>query len=149
MNFQKCLPVLESIKKRKHFLLASKKGRFSVRGGLILQGIEDISYPGSIGYGLTVTKRLDKRAVYRNRMRRRLREVCRLILSKNGKTGWNYVLIARQSCLTRPFALLQEDLQKALAEIHADTYDAEKAAAMLHFKKPLKMKAHEKKEIVK
>lgn len=73
--------------------------------------------PQAIRFGLTVTKKIGK-AVKRNRARRRLRAVARSRLPSLGHPGWDYVLIARDGALDRPFAALQNDLESALEMLH-------------------------------
>ena len=92
-------------------------------------------------FGFTVTKKLGG-AVVRNRIRRRLREAVRLHLAETTESapsspasseagpaatvesagletaagpvaGWDYVIVARQAALTRPFASLRADLATA------------------------------------
>lgn len=55
----------------------------------------------------------------RNRAKRRLREVARLVLSEHGRNGWDYVLVGRKDVTaTRPFDQMQDDLIRALRKIH-------------------------------
>ncbi len=65
-------------------------------------------------YGITVTKKLEKTAVGRNRMKRRLRAACADILPHNAKSGMDYVLIARDGAATRLYADIQKDLRWCL-----------------------------------
>jgi len=69
-----------------------------------------------IRLGLTVSKKVGK-AVIRNRMRRRLRELARAVLPEKGMTGADHVLIGRQGGIERDFALLKSDLERALARL--------------------------------
>jgi len=64
--------------------------------------------------GLTVSKKVGN-AVVRNRMKRRFRELARLVLPQAGIAGADHVLIGRQSGIERPFEQLADDLRKALA----------------------------------
>ncbi|MEE2817807.1 MAG: ribonuclease P protein component, partial [Pseudomonadota bacterium] len=58
-------------------------------------------------------------AVARNRAKRRLREVARMILPLHGRAGWDYVLIGRAGqTADRPFEELKRDLIYALKKIH-------------------------------
>ena len=71
-----------------------------------------------IRVGFTCSKKVGN-AVARNRAKRRLREVARLILPTHGRAGWDYVLIGRHGATAdRPFDELQGDLIYALKKLH-------------------------------
>ncbi len=56
----------------------------------------------------------------RNRAKRRLREIARLILPTHGRAGWDYVLVGRKDVTaTHEFAQMQRDLKWALDRVHA------------------------------
>ena len=63
--------------------------------------------------GFTVTKKIGS-AVVRNRLKRRLRALARDVLPRTGVAGADHVLIGRPDGLTRDFAELTRDLEKAL-----------------------------------
>ncbi|WP_443018914.1 ribonuclease P protein component [Sphingomonas sp.] len=67
--------------------------------------------------GITVSKKVDVRAVVRNRMKRRFRELARAILPEHGIAGADHVLIGRASGIERDWAHLQADLVKALGRV--------------------------------
>ena len=68
--------------------------------------------------GFTCSKKVGN-AVARNRAKRRLREVARLILPAYGQPGWDYVLVGRATVTaTHDFKAMQADLVQALARIH-------------------------------
>ena len=66
--------------------------------------------------GFTVTKRIGD-AVERNRIRRRLKEALRRADAVAPAPGHDYVLMARREALTRPFAALIADIEKAFAKM--------------------------------
>ena len=71
-----------------------------------------------IRVGFTCSKKVGN-AVARNRAKRRLREVARIVLPEHGRTGWDYVLVGRHSVTaTLPFDRLQSDLIRALEKVH-------------------------------
>ena len=71
-----------------------------------------------IRVGFTCTKKVGN-AVARNRAKRRLREVARLVLPDHGLDGWDYVLIGREDVTAaRPFEDLRRDLISALKKLH-------------------------------
>ena len=63
--------------------------------------------------GFTVTKKVGN-AVTRNRLKRRLRALARDILPRAGVAGADHVLIGRGDGVTRDFADLGRDLERAL-----------------------------------
>lgn len=65
--------------------------------------------------GLTVSKKVGN-AVVRNRMKRRFRELARIVLPARGITGADHVLIGRMGGVERPFDALAADLERALAK---------------------------------
>ncbi len=68
-----------------------------------------------IGIGFVVSKKgIDKRAVIRNRVKRRLRALTREILSKSGKIGTAYVFYARKFALDSNFSEMKKSLKQCL-----------------------------------
>ncbi len=68
-------------------------------------------------FGFTATRKLGG-AVVRNRAKRRLRALVRHLASRDAKPGYDYVLIAREGTLKRPFAALLDDFRVALQKLH-------------------------------
>ena len=73
---------------------------------------------GGNSLGITASRKVGN-AVARNRARRRLREVARLVLPASAAPGQDYVLVGRAATLQRPFAMLVADLDAALARLRA------------------------------
>lgn len=91
----------ETLKKRADFLRVQTKGqRWTARGVTLIALENDLDI---IRAGYTVTKRLEKSAVRRNRIKRRLRAAAADTLSQKAKTGMDYVLIARSATLNRAY----------------------------------------------
>ena len=68
----------------------------------------------SLGIGYTVSKKVGN-SVTRNRMKRRLRALCRAALPESGVAGADHVLIGRPGGNEIVFADLGEQLANALA----------------------------------
>ena len=112
-----CLTVLA---KRSDFLAAARARRQAADSMMVQARRRDGDGNASIiRVGFTCSKKVGN-SVARNRAKRRLREVARLILPELGQPGWDYVLIGRAgvtgSCA---FSDLQRDLAGALRKLHA------------------------------
>lgn len=106
---------IERLRKRRDFLLAAK-GRRAGRGPFVVEcrARGDEAAPR---VGFTVTKRTAKKAVERNRIRRRLREAVRAAAETAISPGCDYVVIGRRSALSRGFSDLTSELAGALTEV--------------------------------
>ena len=108
-------PAFESIKKRADFL-AAQSGLKAGAGSFLLARARSPNTDGRTRLGFTVTKKIGK-AVLRNRIRRRLREAARRVFRDHAAHGYDYVLIARPGAATREFALLLDDMKRALLRL--------------------------------
>ncbi|MGF1609963.1 MAG: ribonuclease P protein component [Kiloniellales bacterium] len=81
---------------------------------------EDAATPPTeaIRVGFTASRKVGN-AVARNRARRRLRAACSEVMPEMGQAGYDYVLIARNETLRRPYPQLLDDLRTALARLAA------------------------------
>lgn len=105
-------PAWGRLKRRPEFLRVAARGRRVAAPGLVLQALaRGDRAPARLGF--TVTKKVGK-AVVRNRIRRRLRAAARLVLEERPLAGADLVLIGRQATHGRPWALLLDDLRRAL-----------------------------------
>lgn len=112
-------PDIHVMKERADFLRCARAGRQGASGMMVQarQRRADEAVTG-IRVGFTCTKKVGN-AVARNRAKRRLREVARLVLPEHGRDGWDYVLIGRaDATATRPFEDLKRDLISALKKLH-------------------------------
>ncbi len=105
-----------TIKRRAEFLRVAARGRKAAVGGVVLQALrhDDGSVAAApVRLGFTVTKKVGN-AVVRNRTRRRLREAARLLLADEPVSGFDLVLIGRDSTRRRRFVDLVADLRAAM-----------------------------------
>ena len=111
------LLVLERLKHRKDFLrLAHAKRVHST--SFVLQA-RDRGDAQALRVGFTCSKKVGN-AVARNRAKRRLREIARLILPQFGQIGHDYVLIGRANVTaSTKFTALQDELLASLRKLQA------------------------------
>ena len=111
------LLVLERLKHRKDFLrLAHAKRVHST--SFVLQA-RDRGDAQALRVGFTCSKKVGN-AVARNRAKRRLREIARLILPRFGQIGHDYVLIGRANVTaSTKFTALQDELLASLRKLQA------------------------------
>jgi ribonuclease P protein component len=118
------VPQIGRLKTRAEFLHVKGGERYSAPS-LVLQARKREKRPGEepsldprvARFGFTATKTLGS-AVVRNRARRRLKEAVRLAGGHHAAEGYDYVLIAREGTVQRPFPELIRDLERALAKVH-------------------------------
>ena len=107
---------METLTRRSDFLAAARALRASTPS-FTLQARErgDDAPPR---FGFTCSRKVGD-AVRRNRAKRRLREVARLVLEPEARAGWDYVLIGRPAMTAdRPWDDLCSDACRALAKVH-------------------------------
>jgi ribonuclease P protein component len=113
-------PSLDRLRVRADFLRAARGIRRSA-GCLTLELCptpENVAQPDRLRVGFTASRKVGN-AVARNRAKRRLRAAAAALLPLYGQGGNDYVLVARTTTLTRPFAALLKDLEAALEAAHA------------------------------
>jgi ribonuclease P protein component len=101
---------------RADFLRAAKALRAPTPGFLLQARKREEA--GGIRVGFTCSKKVGN-AVARNRAKRRLREIARLVLPEHGRAGWDYVLVGRAGATAeRDFQTMIDELIRALARVH-------------------------------
>jgi ribonuclease P protein component len=113
-----CLP-LTVLTKRADFIRASH-GRRQGTPGIHLQARKrgPDETPTGIRVGFTCSKKVGN-AVARNRAKRRLREIARIVLPDIGRDGWDYVLVGRKDTTAQlAFTQLEADMRRAMAKVH-------------------------------
>lgn len=114
MNTKKSeLLAFEMLTARSRFLTVQGKGKKWVSHGMTLQILENET-DDKIRLGYTVTKKTDKLAVNRNRIKRRLRSVAADVLSEYAKPGVDYILVGRRLTASRSYEDLCRDLRWCL-----------------------------------
>ncbi len=96
---------MEPLRRRADFEQVFLSGTFVGGRTVSLRILERGEGPTRVGFA--VGKRLDKRAVIRNRIRRRLRDVLRRLELRE---GCDVVVLARRPALTEPALALREDV---------------------------------------
>jgi ribonuclease P protein component len=113
--------------KRRRDFLAAAKGQKAARRAFVLEARQrgDEEEPR---FGFTVSKRVAKSAVERNRIRRRLKEAVRLTAAEQARPGHDYVVVGRRAALREPFSELTSALHGAMRQIRSDRDDARQGA---------------------
>lgn len=111
------LPETRRLKKRREFTYA-RDGITERRKSVVIQARTRAGEsPGDhVGEGFTATKKIGG-AVQRNRAKRRLREASRRLLARYGRSGWDYVFIAREATLEVGWSRLLDDMESALISL--------------------------------
>jgi len=106
---------MERLRQRADFLAAASGTRVPA-AGFVLQ-VAKRTDTGPARFGFTVSKKVGN-AVERNRVRRHLREIVRLVGESRTRAGHDYVLIGRRAALQLPFARIFNDYEGALRRAH-------------------------------
>ncbi len=107
---------MEQLKRRADFLAAAAALRVPAQSFLLQGRSRDDQASARIGF--TVTKKTGN-AVERNRIRRRLRAVAKNVLPRAGRSGFDYVLVARRPAISEPFAKIETEMEQALTRFHS------------------------------
>ena len=115
---------LVMLKHRSEFLRVRNGLRWATAAFVIEAKSRDgVTFPAPVAadiarFGLTVTKQIGA-AVTRNRVRRRLREALRQVVSAHARPGFDYVVIARAKAGTEVFEDLVAQMSGAFRSLHS------------------------------
>jgi ribonuclease P protein component len=116
---------MDRLRHRADFLAAASGARMPA-AAFVLQARQRRE-DKSVRVGFTVSKKVGN-AVERNRVRRRLKEMVRLVPPTELQGGHDYVLVGRRAALDMPFAQMTEDFSRALQRVHAAAMSAKRIA---------------------
>jgi ribonuclease P protein component len=110
---------LQVIRQRADFLRAARAARAPTPAFLLQARLRGEDEPASgLRVGFTCSRKVGN-AVIRNRAKRRLRALSRLVFPDLGQNGWDYVLVGRPAAtIGTDFAVMQADLRAALSRVH-------------------------------
>src|SRR3989338_7855819 len=111
------------LKKKRDIEITFEQGRF-VGGNLVnlkVWKVDPTKYPkrgytgGELQFAFVVGVKIDKRAVMRNRLKRQMREVIRLLLLENKiPLGFFVMIMAKKEMLGVEYAKIDQDITAAL-----------------------------------
>ena len=131
---------LETIPKRRDFVLVSTHGRRYAMPGLVLQ-MRDRGDDAGARLGITASKKIGN-AVARNRAKRRLRAVAGEYLACHGQPGHDYVLIARYNTNSLEWSALADSLNIALNKVQNTAASDQTATSAKNHRKTDSQKDH-------
>jgi ribonuclease P protein component len=106
---------MERLRQRADYLAAAAGTKAAATAFVLQARRRDDEGPARVGF--TVSRKVGN-AVERNRVRRRLKEVVRLLPAGPLRVGYDYVLIGRRPALALRFWRLRSELTTAIERIH-------------------------------
>ena len=111
---------IQTLKKRKDFILSNKFGKKIIKKNLILQKFSSLDQTNlNLKFGFTATKKIGN-AVKRNRAKRRMRSLISTFLKENAclfDDTSTYILIAKKSLIKAPFLDLKVEIKECLNKL--------------------------------
>jgi ribonuclease P protein component len=109
-----------SLKKRRDFVDIAKRGSFAASRSVVIQCKDVESEDGNINYGITVSKKVSKRAVVRNRIKRQIRVIIRAVDPDLYDPNKYYVVIGRVAAIEKSFKDMLRDYKYCLKRLRAE-----------------------------
>jgi len=109
------LPKKYRLKKKKEFERVFKKGKAKKKDFLFIKFVKNDQ--NATRFGFVVSKKISKKAVVRNKVKRRLREAAREMLSEI-KPGYDVVIVAQKGIEKQDFFQIKNQLKQLLRKIN-------------------------------
>lgn len=106
------------LQKRSEFLAVAAANKKFVTSGFILQCGAPFDEKRMSKIGYTASRRVGG-AIERNKVKRKMRELVRLVLASKIDDGRDYVMVGRKAAIKRPFAVLIKDAENILSKMQA------------------------------
>lgn len=98
------------IKKNKEFVRTYKKGKVFFSPSIVMYAVNNEK--AETRFGFSVSKKVGN-AVFRNRVKRKLREICRLNMHKI-KGGYDIIIVARAIAASKKYSEILNETEKLL-----------------------------------
>jgi len=110
------LPKKHRLKKKKEFERVFKKGKSAKKDFLFIKFIKNSL--DTTRFGFIVSRKISKKAVVRNKVKRRLREATREMLPEI-KPGYDIVVVAQRGIEKLNFFQIKDNLKELLKKINS------------------------------
>lgn len=109
IGYSDLLPKINRLRKKKDIQMVLKQGRIIGSDFLFFKFLKNNL--NAIRVAFVVSKKISQKAVVRNKIKRRLREVFRIYLS-NLKTGYDLVFFAKRGIEKKCFREIQAEVER-------------------------------------
>ena len=108
---------LDRLKKRSDFLRLGKSKEKWISKIMIVQKSENNITDHKINFGITVSKKVSKLAVDRNKVKRKIKSACYEVFSEHAKKEYDFVIIARNNIMDASFKDIKRDIKWCLKKM--------------------------------
>ncbi|WP_299410390.1 ribonuclease P protein component [Acaryochloris sp. IP29b_bin.148] len=103
------------LKKSRDFGVVYRKGSRKSTQYLVVRAYRSRVNTNPIRFGFSISQKVSKRAVVRNRIKRQLRAVCRQLLPEL-QPGWDVVIVVRAAAVQCDYFQFLQQLRKLFAD---------------------------------